>query len=145
MKYSLADYLLTVKTNDPALASVFSELTIGGEGSYLDSITINIDANMWETTGYATGGWVHDKNLSRVGTATVSLSQLSEKISKFKNLVNMYYGGDFGGLTLTLMDSNANKIAECEDAFIQKIPSQEFASKAAQQTWTFTCGKITIN
>lgn len=145
MRYSLADYLLNIKTNDPALAAIFSELTVGGEGSYTDSISINLDSNLFETTGFATGGWVHDKNLSRTGTAALSLSQLAKSIGKFKQLVNMYYGGDFEGLTLTLTDSNANEIAKCEDCYIQKIPSQEFGSKAATQMWTFTCGKITFN
>lgn len=145
MKYSLADYLLNIKTNDPALQSVFSELTVGGEGSYTDSISLNLDSNLFETTGFATGGWVHDKNLSRVGTAAITLSQLAKSVGKFKQLVNMYYSGDFEGLTITLTDSNANEIAKCEDCYPQKIPSQDFGTKAAPQTWTFTCGKITFN
>ena len=145
MKYSLSDYHMNVKTNDPALNSIFGEISIGGEGSAIDSIEVAIDGNLWDTTGFATGGYVQDKNLSRVGTATISLSQLSKYVNKFKQLCNAYYGGDYDGLTITITDADNNEVAKCEDAMIQKIPTQAFGSKAAMQTWTFTCGKITLN
>ena len=84
-RYSLANYILSIKPNDPAL-SAFGEVTVGGEGNYHDNITISIDATMFSTTGYATGAWVHNKNLSKVGTASVSLSQLSTKLPSLFSL-----------------------------------------------------------
>lgn len=148
MKYSLADYILNIQSNDPSIAAIFGGvdgLSIGGEGSVLDSLSINLDNNLWDTTSYATGGWVHSKNLSRSGTAQITLNQLSVKLGKLKQLCNMYYGGDYDGLTATLIDSTGKEIAKCEDCFVQKIPSQDFGQNAGTQTWTLTCGKITIN
>lgn len=145
MKYSLSDYKVSIKTKDPALYSIFREITIGGEGSALDSITINTTNNLWDTTGFPTGGWVHNKNLSRVGTATISINQLSASVAKFKQLCNVYYGGDYEGVTLSVTDADNNEVASCEDCFIQKIPEQAFGATAANQAWVFTCGKVTFN
>ena len=148
MKYSLANYILTIKANDPAMNGIFgssNSVSVGGEGSYTDSINISMNSQIWQTTGFATGGWVHDKSLDRTGMATVSLSQLSDRVAKFKTLCNMYFSGDYEGLTMILNDSDGNEVAKCEDCFVTKIPDQSFGSKASMQNWSFTCGKITIN
>jgi len=144
MKYSLSNYILTVKTNDSALYSIFKELSIGGEGSLVDSMSISLNSSLFTTTGFPTGGWVHDKNLDRTGTASVTLSQLSNNVDKLKQLMNAYYSGDYDGLTLTITDANANEVVSCEDCFPSKFPDQQYQSKAQTQTWSFTCGKITI-
>lgn len=141
MRYSLADYILSIKANDSRL-SLFGTVTVGGEGNALDSVQIELDGNMWETTSYATGAWVHDKNLSRSGRISISLSQLSDQVAKFKQLTNIFYSGDYQGLTVTLSDSTGSKIATCTDCYFVKIPNQKFGSKAENQTWELTSGKI---
>lgn len=148
MKYSLADYILNIQSNDPDIAAILtgnSGLSIGGEGSALESINIKIDNELFSTTSYATGGWVHEKNLARNGTIDVTLNQLSKNVAKFKQLCNMYYGKDYASLTITLVDSEANEIARCEDCFIKAIPVQDFKGTSSTQTWSLTAGKITFN
>ena len=146
MRYSLSRYILTIAI--PAKLGFGSKtLSVGGEASYLDSITISFNNALWSTTGDATGSWVHTKNLDRTGTVTVSLSQLANNVSQFKTLCSTYFNAesDYDGLTLTLKDIDGNEIASCEDCYITKIPDQGFQSTAQQQSWTFTCGKITFN
>lgn len=145
-RYSLADHIISFESKDQKINELFGSISIGGEGSYLDSITISTDSNIWETTGYSTGAWVHDKNLSRIGTVNITISQLTDAVARFIQLCKIYYaGGHDEGITLTLVDNTQRIICTCIDCYIQKIPEQGFGPKAANQTWTFTCGKITFN
>ena len=140
-RYSLANYILSIKPNDPAL-SAFGEVTVGGEWNYHDNITISIDATMFSTTGYATGAWVHNKNLSKVGTASVSLSQLSDQVAKFIQFAKLFYSGDYDGFTISLTANDGTPVAYCHDCYFTKIPDQSFGENAAMQTWTLTCGEV---
>lgn len=142
MKYSLADYILSVKFDDAALNQMFGDISIGGEGDAVGSIEISRTQNMWETETFSTGAWVHNKNLSKAGTAVLNISQLSNKVERLKMMFNIYYTGDYGGCTLTLVDSYGNKVCTCTDSLIQTIPAQTFAETAGRQTWTFVVGAI---
>lgn len=147
-RYSLADHILTV-TIPANLANEFgvNTLTIGGEGSYTSSISVSLSSQLWSTEGDASGSWAHNKNLNRTGTVTVQINQLSEKIAKFITLCNLYYKSnvDYDGLTLVVESVNNGTVATCTDCYIQGIPSQDFGASAANQQWTFTCGKIIFN
>lgn len=147
-RYSLANYILTV-TIPTELAGTFgaNTLTVGGEGSYLDSMQVSLSQNLWSTEGDSTGSWVHNKNLDRTGTCQITLSMLSDKVARFITLCNLYYAADsdYSGLTLELSSSDGTTIATCNDCYITKIPDQQFQSTAQRQTWEFTCGRITIH
>ena len=142
MKYSLTNYILSIEPNDSAIKQMFGTISIGGEGSYLDTITISNAENIYSTQGYATGGWVHNKSLDRHGTASLTLNQLSDRVARFIQLAKLSLSGDYAGFTLSLSDINGNKICTCVDCYIMKIPDQSFASSAQNQTWDFTCGQI---
>ena len=144
MKYCLANYILSIQPNDPTLVSMFGNMSVGGEGDALSQMTISIEPTLWDTEGFATGAWVHNKNLSRTGTVTISISQLSDRVAKFKQLCNVYYNNDYNGVTMTLSDSEGNKVCAAIDCYVQKIPEQQFQDKAQTQDWTFTCGEITF-
>lgn len=144
-RYSLANHILSIKPNDPSIASIFGTLTIGGEGSYLNSVRVRRQDDLWNTTGFATGAWVHNKNLSRIGSVEVTLNQLSDQVAKFITLCETYYTGDYDGFTLTLTKNDGSKICTAIDCYISKVPDQEFLTAAQDQTWAFTCGQITYN
>lgn len=144
-RYSLANYILSIDSNDPTIKNIFGTISVGGEGNCLDSITIGDIPNQWETTGFSTGAWIHNKNLSKTGKVTLSLSQLSEQVAKFIKLCNIYYSGDYDGLTLSLTDNQGNKVCSCIDCYIQKIPDQSFTTSSGMQSWVFTCGQINFN
>ena len=143
-RYSLANYILSIEPADPTIKSMFGTISIGGQGSYLGSIRLSVKTDLWTTKGFATGAWVHDKSLDRTGTCTVNLHQLSDEVIKFIKLCNIYYGGDYNGCTLSVSDTNGNKVASCEDCYIQKPADQEFADTSADQDWIFTCGKVSF-
>lgn len=144
MRYSLATHILSISSSDPTFKALFKDVKIGGEGNALSSIVINKTDNIWQTRGYATGAWVHNKNLSRVGTAEVTISQLSDAVAKFKQCCNYYFSGNKDvPLTLTLTEAGTEKtIATCNDCYITNVPSQEFGDTAADQRWSFTCGEV---
>lgn len=149
MRYSLATHILSITSKSTIFNTLFENVKIGGEGDALSSITINKSTNTWETKGYATGGYVHNKNLSKIGTVEVAVSQLSDIVAKFKTCCSYYYSAnsdtDDIGLTLTLTEAGTEKvIAICEDCLITNIPSQEFGESAGDQRWTFTCGEVDI-
>lgn len=145
MRYSLANYILSVEPQSSDIKSMFGTISLGGEGSYLGTISLSLNEDLWTTTGYATGGWVHNKSLDKHGTASVTLNQLSDPVSKFIQLCNIYYTGNYPGFTLSLSDIDGNKIATCIDCYITKIPDQVYANSASDQTWSFTCGQINYN
>lgn len=145
MKYSLANYILSIESNDASIKRMFGTISIGGEGSALDSITLSIDGDIFTTAGYATGGYVHNKSLDRHGTATLVLNQLSDKVGRLIQLAKLSLSGDYDGFTLSLSDIDGNKIATCVDCYIRRIPEQVFGSSAATQSWQFTCGQINFN
>lgn len=145
MRYSLANYKLSIVQNDTELAAMFPALAIGGStgsGSYLDSISLSVNNNQWSTVGYATGGWVHEKSLDRTGTATITLNQLAPAISQFKRMSNVHYNGEYEGFTMTLVDSFDNEVARCIDCYFTKIPDQSVQERSQNQTWSVTCGQI---
>lgn len=141
-RYSLANHILSIESNDPSIQSIFDTVSIGGEGSHIGSISINQNSSLWTTNGFATGAWTHDKNLDRTGTVVIVINQLSDDVAKFIRMCNMFYSGDYGGFTLTLTNNIGEKLATCIDSYIQGIPSQDFAANSGNQRWTFTCGKI---
>lgn len=152
MRYSLSDYRLSI-TVPNSLSGLLglSEFSIGGEGSYLDNIDTGYDNDLFTTEGDATGSWVHNKNLSKVGKVTVTINQMSEKVARFKRLCNLFYSAtsdsneEYDGLTMVLTDMKNQVIATMVDCFIVKIPNQRYGQKAETQAWVITCGKISYN
>lgn len=141
-KYSLADYRVSIDSNDATVKSMFGTISIGGEGSYLGNVSVSQKSELWSTKGFATGAWVHDKNLDRTGKCQLQLHQLSNDVVKLIRLCNVFYSGNYGSLTIIVSDNLGNKVASCTDCFIEKIPDQEFSDTSGSQTWSFTCGKV---
>lgn len=141
-RYSLANYIMSISPTDVTLRSMFGTISVGGEGSYLGNIAVSQNSNLWDTKGYATGAWVHNKNLDRTGLATIQLNQLAQEVNKLIKLFNVFYSGDYAGSTITVSDLAGNKVATCTDCYIQKIADQSFSDTAADQSWTFTCGRV---
>lgn len=144
-RYCLANYILTADIPED-IGFGTQTVSIGGEGSYMDTITISLTEDLFKTEGDNTGSWVHIKNLNKTGTAKISIKQVSDKIATFKALVNIYsnLNTEASGMTLTLRDTLNNTICVCEDCLLTKIPDQKFGNEPDIQEWTFTCGKITF-
>ena len=142
MKYSLANYICSIQPSDQTLLNVYGTISIGGEGSTTASMSASRDDSLFQTTSYSTGGYVHNKNLSKMGKISLSLNQLADNVSKLKRLVNSYTTNDYSGLTITLTTSDGEIVCTGIDCVPEKIPEQAFANSAADQTWTFTCGEI---
>lgn len=141
-RYSLADYRLSIDSSDPTIKSMFGTISIGGQGSYLGNISLSLNSSMWNTKGFATGAWAHDKNLDRTGKCSLQLHQLSNDVVKLIRLCNVFYSGNYGSSTIVVSDNLGNRVASCTDCFIEKIADQSFNESSESQNWTFTCGKI---
>ena len=147
MKYNLSDYVLSIKSTDPSIDGMFGTISIGGDGSYTDSISVTLNQKLWAVESFATGGYVHNKNVARDGTVEARLSQLSDQVRNLIRLVNTYYdtGSSDAPLTMTLTDRNERIACEMKDVYPSAIPSQDFQSTAQLQTWSFSCGKIVFS
>lgn len=147
-RYSLASYYLSISIpTEVANSFGADEITIGGEGSYLDTISIALSTDLYSTKGDATGSWIHTKNYNRTGTIQLTINQVSDAVARLKSLFNIYYSLDeeAEGLTLTLKSSLNNvAVAICNDCVITKIPDQSFGSETSTQQWTLNAGKITF-
>lgn len=144
--YSLAKYKITITTSDANLKQVFGEsFTIGGNGSNVGQISVSSLKDIHDVKTYATGGYVFSKSYDRSGEISVQLNQLSDEVGRLKNLIKLYYGGDYGTLTIVLTNNENEKVVECIDCLPSKIPDQNFDDSVGDQTWSFVVGKITIN
>ena len=143
MRYSLAKYTLTITPPSTALDMIEAfgqSLTIGGEGSAVGSIDLRRNKEMFSIKSYATGGYAVDKDLSKVGTVSISLHQLSAEVQKFIKACNLYFNGDYDGCGITVMDGTT-LVASATDCFINQAPIS-FGESAADQTWSFVCGEL---
>lgn len=141
-RYALANYIVTI-TVPSALSDMFSDITIGGQGKAIGSISVNRQGSIYSVKGYATGGYVFDKNLNRTGSVSISINQMSDEVVKLIRLFNAYYAGDYDGMTISIKDNLNNKtVANCIDCMPSSIPNQSFGESAADQEWSLDCGEI---
>lgn len=141
-RYSLANYIVTI-TVPAALSDMFSDITIGGQGKAIGSISVNRQGAIYTVKGYATGGYVFDKNLDKTGTVNISINQMSDEIIKLIRLFNAYHTGDYDGMTISVKDNLNNKtVANCIDCMPSSIPNQSFSESSDSQEWSLGCGEI---
>lgn len=147
LKYSLANYYITISSDDSELQRIFigqdgETISIGGQGNCIGDISISRDKDMYSIDSYNTGGYVFNKNLDASGSVSISINQLSDVVSKFKELCNILYNGDYEPLTISVYDSYVEPVAECRDCYPKKIPEQSFKNESEDQTWEFLVGQI---
>lgn len=147
MKYSLASYKVAISANDQQIRDILGEaFVIGGQGSAVGQISVELDNDMWTTEPFATGAWVHNKNLAKTGKVNIQISQLSEDEIRLRNLFNIYYTNNLSeGVTLSITnndETNPVEVASCTDCYLTKIPATIFADAAQNDEWIFTCGEI---
>lgn len=150
MKYSLADYILEItlpESLSTGLGLDNNTISIGGEGSYLDNITMSLNSDLWSTNGDHTGGFIHVKNLDRTGTASLNINMLSPKNAQLTTVLNRYYNSDSSDEEINLTLSNvreSNVVVTCNSCYLTKIPALSIDTEPGARTWTFTCGEIII-
>lgn len=144
MRYSLSDYTATIKL-PASLSAIASSISIGGQGSYLDTVDVGLDNDLWSMSSYSTGGYVLNKNLARTGTITFTLNQLADVCSRLRTLQAAYYPSDAEAIDDPCTIEISNKegtIVSATDCYLQKIPNQQYQAQASTQSWTFLCGVI---
>ena len=148
MRYSLADHVVTITLPESVAtnAGISGNISIGGEGSYMGSITVSRPTALYTTEGDSTGSWVHSKNLNKTGTVSIELNQLAPQIETLKNLFKIYEKSSTitEGMTLTITEGDET-VAVCNDCYVDKMPDQVFGDTASKQNWTLTCGQVTYN
>lgn len=152
-RYALSDYELQITfPSAPNGEQRLPDLCIGGpgqngyEGSFLGSIKVTRNNNLWDTDGDPTGSWVHSKNLNRTGTVELDIRQVSDDVLKFAYICSFYESNEqdtLGGCTIRIVNSyNGLAVAECLDCYITKVPDQNYGASAETQAWTFTSGCV---
>lgn len=156
-RYSLSDHTLkmtfpTYNTNANGLGRISGlQLQFGGagnngqQGSFVGSISVARSTTTWTTAGDPTGSWVHNKNLDRTGTITLNLRQVSDDVIRLTTIARILENdmSEAAGFKLEIFSSN-KPVAIAEDCYISQVPNQEYGDTAADQSWTFTCGRITF-
>lgn len=156
-RYALSDYILTLKLPDNSELLEKSGLTsaqfsIGGpgqnglDGSFLGNIVVKRNGSVWSTEGDATGSWVHSKSLNRTGSVQLDINQVSDDVIRLAMICNAYESIQDAVPGLSIIVSSAadinNVVANCYDCYIQEVPDHKFGDKAADYSWTFTCGRV---
>lgn len=151
--YSLADYILTLGVDSTSLRNLLglstNTISIGGEGQFLGSVKVAYTSDQWTTKADATGSWCHSKSYDQSGQFTLEINQMAPAVIRFIGIVSAYYSSTEikDGFTLTLKKAGNNETFNVvgEDCRIVKITDQEFGNEAADQSWSFTSGRITFN
>lgn len=151
-RYSLSDYIVTIniKDIDSNLSQLVGEtISIGGEGSYVGSISLKYLNNngMYNIDADDTGSYVYNRSLNLSGQIDISLNQISPAATKLRTIFNYYLSQDLlNPFTITLSQSNADgtqtKISNMIDCMITSLPEQKYESSAGMQTWSIQCGKL---
>lgn len=145
MRYSLADHVVTIGLPpDVSNASGLPKtISIGGEGSYLGSISISRNSPLFTTTGDATGSWHHDKNLNKTGKVTLQINQLAPQVAQLISLFKLYEKSSTltDGLTIVVTEGN-DTVASCNDCYVDQVPEMSFGDTASNQSWSLTCGEV---
>lgn len=155
--YSLADYIVTL-TFDGDLTGY--SISIGGpaeasgvsganrEGGFIGNITISRTPDAWTLEGDVTGGFVHNRNCSRIGEVVISIRQVSDKVRALKQLLNTYEQSSRPrpfNILVTDAYNNSKWVSKCTSCLIRKVPNQSFGETAAMQDWTFNAGIVEFN
>lgn len=155
-RYSLADHTVKITLPDDLYMGGTNlggkVLTIGGpgqngqDGSFVGSIGVGRTNDMWSTTGDPTGSWVHNKNLDRTGSVTLSIRQVSDDVIRLMMVSNVFeQDSDRNGKGCKIeVFSGADVVARAEDCYITKIPDQNFGETAENQEWAWTAGRVTF-
>ncbi len=129
--------------------STSETLLLGGEDSYVGSISFQYKTNAWEVTGDPTGSWVHTKNRDRTGTCSLSMNQVAYKGALLIKIFNIYYNDTsdsneiLDGFDIYVTDRKGRLLMSATDCYVQNVPNMEYGSTPRELSWTFNCGRIT--
>lgn len=156
-RYSLADHIVTIVGVAPGIGGQI-KIQIGGpgengEGSCVGEIKVTRNADLWSTEADPTGSWVHNRNMDKSGRIDINIRQVSDNVIRLIKLCSCYENitADAPGLTITVsnaMNSTSNPqvtSVDAEDCFPVKVSDQVYGNVAAEQPWSFTCGRILFN
>lgn len=156
--YSLADYIVTLSFTDGDLTGY--KISIGGpaeasgvsgadkNGGFIGSIVVSRTPEAWSLEGDVTGGFVHNRNCSRIGEVVIQINQVSDKVRALKELLNKYEQSSRPrpfNILVTDAYNSSKWVAKCSSCLIRKIPNQAFGNTAAMQDWTFNAGIVEFN
>lgn len=153
-RYSLADYKVSISFPAGLKAGLSTDpLEIGGpgnngeDGSFVGTIKLARATNTWETEADPTGSWVHNKNLDRHGTVTLSIRQISDDIIRLIMIARAIENDQTlkKGCKIDVYGADTQLVATAEDCYIVKIPEQNYGEKAQTQEWEWTSGRIKFN
>lgn len=154
--YSLVDYRVTIKLpnqmNKYLSTNLREGLIIGGQNSFVESITIRQNVEAFSTKGDSTGSFIHTFNADRTGEIELSISQVSQASKILSLMFSTYYkvenrNAPFKNTApiplIEVYDTRNNVVvAKCSDAFIKKHPDKTFTNEAGNESWVFTVGVI---
>lgn len=124
-------------------------MLIGGDDSYVGSISFNYSQDGWTVQGDPTGSWVHTKNRNRTGTCTLDMNQVAYKSAMLIKIFNIYYndtsaetGEIIDGFDIYVTDRKGRKLMSAMDCYVANVPSMTYGSTPRDLQWKFNCGRI---
>lgn len=153
--YSLTEYQVNISLPEK-MASLIkqNEISLGGSGSYLESIEIRLNSDTWTVKGDSTGSYIHTLNADRTGSFSLTLNQVSSTSKLLYFLFNVYfekidenapYLNLYPFSLITVKNLKTGQIvATMTDSFIKKIPDKKYGAEAQTETWEFNCGIVQI-
>lgn len=135
--FSLASVTLTINNEN------FGNVTIGGGGKLLGSVSYSFRNNLFDVTSTADGGAAVSFNKSLAGDVSLSLRQTAEKIDELSEFIKKCRTEpEKAEATITCRDGSGNINFVANGCFPNKIPENTMGETPGDRTFGFVCCEI---
>lgn len=121
-------------------------LSFGGDGEALGTISYSYTNNMFNMETTADGGAAVSHNASRAATITISIIQTSDACADLADYISKCWDNPVAaGAVMTCCDGTNNIDFVAADVFPAKYPDNQIAETPAQRSFQFVCARLVPN
>jgi len=147
--YSLLDYSISITKNDSVSANTtIPDITFGGYGNYLGSITVSRDIEHVTKTVDASGAGVFNFVNDKSGSISIEISQVSNEIAELIEVINGYVSSETYTYKNRIYDITISRTGDSDFSItgtycmIAGVPEMRFNRDVSTYTWKFICMEI---
>lgn len=135
--FSLASVNATIENE------YFGQITIGGGGKLLGTISYDYDNSLFDITSTADGGAAVSFNKSLAGKVSISFRQTAPKIDELTDFImKCRTEPEKAESTITCRDNSGNINFYATGVFPTRIPSNSMGERIGDRTFDFGCCEI---
>lgn len=123
----------------------YEQITIGGNGSMVGSVSMSRSNAAFGVTGYADGSYAASYTKNRTGSVSIQLSQASSLVARLTKFVNWCEANyNLAESTITVLDSMGNIQGYASGVYPDKLPDNTVGESVQNRTFEFSAGVISF-